>query len=117
MKIPQIFKSRKFIYGAIGVSLASFYFFASLALVILFPASQASVVSLFSTALVFLAGIVAPLIGTHFWMDKISTHSSLNVTNLTATGLNKLHALSYDSQGVPYDYSPEGDKDEWTQGA
>jgi len=111
MTLPKIFKSRKFIYGILGILICISLFTASLALVIIYPASQASIVSLFNVALVYIGGIVAALLGTHTFMDKITSHSALNVTNITAKGLNKLHSLSWEEHGVPYDHSPEGDKE------
>jgi uncharacterized protein YacL len=72
-----MFKSRKFIYGMIGMISCLFLYFVNLVLVTIFVESQASYISLFNTVIMFISGIIAGLMGIHGWMDHKTTAASI----------------------------------------
>lgn len=73
--------SRKFAYCALGLVIGSFFYLFNVYLVIIFPTSQASLISLFNTIISYIAGLISVLTGTHTFMDWKNTQ--VNETNLS----------------------------------
>lgn len=85
-------KGRKLAAFAISAIVVSFGFCVVLALVILFPTSQASIVSLFNTFAAYIGGACAAFTGAHMWTDlRVIQQGLTQVQNVTRTVKTKYY--------------------------
>ena len=83
----SIFRSKKFFYLVVSVSLSVIFYLMNVVLITKYPYAAASYLSLFNTMMSFLAGLTSGILGIHTFLDY-STQASNAISNIASNQAN-----------------------------